>query len=238
MGPLLSSTSRPPSVNGGICGVDNGWIWCPPRPPEDTTGMRYCLSEPIAHIWDAARHLDEAADAHLNGNSALAEELIRRADKPEIRSWLKAIWADSSVHLRVPLPQQQPISKELRSTSRMPTASDKALIHQRDGYNCRFCGMPVIRRETRTRIRALYPNALNWGSKEAEQHAAFQAMWAQYDHVVPHAKGGTNDLQNLVLTCAACNFGRAGYTLEEVAVSDPRLRPPVRSTWDGLERFK
>lgn len=201
-------------------------------------GMRYCLSEPIADIWDAARHLDDAADAHLNGNSALAEELIRRADRPEIRRWLKSIWADSSVHLRVPLPRQQPMSKELRSKSRMPTTSDKVVIHQRDGYNCRFCGMPVIRREARTRIRALYPNALNWGSKEVEQHAAFQAMWAQYDHVVPHAKGGTNDLENLVLTCAACNFGRAGYTLEEVAVSDPRLRPPVRSIWDGLERFK
>lgn len=201
--------------------------------------MRRCLCEPIPQILEAARYLDEAATAHLSGKRGLAEELIRRADLPAIRSWLKPIWADSSVHLRAKAADDPlPVSKELRSKARMPTPAVKALIHQRDGYNCRFCGTPVVRRETRSRIRALYPAALSWGSKEAEQHAAFQAMWAQYDHIVPHARGGSNDLDNLVLTCAACNFGRAGYTLEEVAVVDPRLRPPAPSRWDGLERFK
>lgn len=201
--------------------------------------VRRCLCEPIPQLLEAARYLDEAATVHLGGNRELAEELIRRADMPVIRSWLKPIWADSSVHLRVKARSEPlPMNKELRSKARMPTAAVKALVHQRDGYNCRFCGTPVVRRETRSRIKALYPTALSWGSKEAEQHAAFQAMWAQYDHVVPHAKGGSNELDNLVLTCAACNFGRAGYTLEEVAVADPRLRPPAPSSWDGLERFK
>ena len=114
----------------------------------------------------------------------------------------------------------------------------KESVHRRDGYNCRFCGMPVIRRETRAKIRAAYPNALNWGDREVEQHAAFQAMWAQYDHLLPHARGGTNDLENLVLTCAPCNFGRAGYTLAEVGVADPTLRLPTASAWDGLKRFR
>lgn len=201
--------------------------------------QRLCLSEPTPQITEAARYLEEATVAHLNGDAPLAEALIRKADIPEIRRWLKPIWADSRVHLRVTAPQEQlSLSRELRSKARMPSASIKALIHQRDGYNCRFCGMPVVRRETRTRIRALYPAALSWGSKEAEQHAAFQAMWAQYDHVMPHARGGTNELENLVLTCAACNFGRAGYTLEEVAVTDPRIRAPAPTSWDGLERFR
>jgi len=202
--------------------------------------LRLCLSDPIPQIADAARYLDAAVSAHLQGKFALAEDLIRLADMPEIRKWLKPIWADSSVHLRFPTTQQEqiPMSKELRAKARMPTGADKERIHQRDGYNCRFCGIPVIRRETRTRIRAAYPNALTWGDKEVQQHAAFQAMWAQYDHLLPHAKGGTNDFENLVLTCAACNFGRAGYTLEEVGVADPRSRPPIPSTWDGLERFR
>jgi len=208
-------------------------------PTSTTNSLRLCLSEPIPQIAEAARFLDEAATAHLSGRSELAEDLIRRADMPEIRKWLKPIWADSSVHLRFPASQEQkPLSKELRSKERLATTSDKARIHQRDGYNCRFCGMPIIRRETRARIKAIYPTALTWGSKDVEQHAAFQAMWAQYDHVVPHARGGPTILENLVLTCAACNFGRAGYTLEEVAVADPRLRPPLRTAWDGLERLR
>jgi hypothetical protein len=165
--------------------------------------------------------------------------LIRVADMVEIRKWTKAIWADSSIHLVASAIQEQPsLSKQLRAKSRMPTGAEKERIHQRDGYNCRFCGMTIIRRETRTRMRAIYPNAVTWGSKELEQHAAFQTMWAQYDHLVPHAKGGTNDLDNMVLTCAPCNFGRGSYSLAEVGVADPRTRPPLRSTWDGLERFR
>ncbi|MEL0166487.1 MAG: HNH endonuclease [Pseudomonadaceae bacterium] len=61
-------------------------------------------------------------------------------------------------------------------------------------------------------------------------------MWAQYDHVVPHSHGGANDLDNLVVTCAACNFGKMEYTLDELGLIDPRTIPPIQSSWDGLER--
>jgi hypothetical protein len=201
--------------------------------------MRRCLSEPIAQIAEAAEYLSAAVSAHLKGDFSEADALLRRADMPELYAWLRPIWGNSSVHL---LPtakiEQLSLSKELRSKERMPNASLKAQIHQRDGYNCRFCGMPVIRREIRTLIRAKYPAALRWGNKDAEHHTAFMVMWAQYDHVVPHAYGGTNDLANIVLACAACNFGRAAYTLEQVGVSDPRLRNPVRGFWNGLEGFR
>ena len=202
-----------------------------------SANLRACLSKPIPQVEVASQYLDSAVSAHLEGNTALAAELIIRADIPEIRRWTKSIWADSSVHLR--LPQTEPsLSRELRSKARMPTSAERASVHRRDGYNCRFCGMPVIRRETRVRMRAAYPNALSWGCREVEQHAAFQAMWAQYDHLVPHARGGTNEIENLVLTCAPCNFGRAGYTLAEVGVAYPTARFPISSAWEGLERFR
>ena len=121
---------------------------------------------------------------------------------------------------------------------RMPTSEDRRILHQRDGYHCRFCGIPLIRREIRQRFCKLYPRVPIWGKKNIDQHAAFQAMWAQYDHVVPHAYGGGNDLANLVVTCAPCNFGRMELTLEEANLLDPRAREPVRSSWDGLERLR
>jgi len=62
-------------------------------------------------------------------------------------------------------------------------------------------------------------------------------MWVQYDHLLAHARSGTNDLKNIVITCAPCNFCRAEYTLAEVGLLDPLAREPIRSTWDGLERF-
>ena len=198
--------------------------------------MRQSLSEPIAQLKDAARFLDAGVSAHLQGRRAIAEDLFRLADMPEIRKWTKSIWSNSEVHVRA-RSSEPVLAKELRAKERMPSAAEKLRVHQRDGYHCRFCGMPVVRSHTRKLIHEAYPEAVTWGDKEVQQHAAFQAMWAQYDHLVPHARGGTNDLENLVLTCAPCNFGRAGYTLQEVAVTDPRTRLPVQSQWDGLERF-
>ncbi len=207
--------------------------------PDATTSKVYrkSISEPIPQVTEAAKYLDAAVSAHLSGKRGLADELIRAADILEIRIWTKSIWANTEIHLCFPRSSASSLPKDQRVKVRMPTRAEKLQIHERDGYNCRFCGMPVIRPEVRGLIRAVYPAALSWGSKEIEQHSAFQAMWAEYDHVLSHARGGTNDLDNLVLACAPCNFGRGGYTLEEVGVQDPRERPIIRSPWDGLERF-
>lgn len=119
----------------------------------------------------------------------------------------------------------------------MPTAHQVRQLHERDGYHCRFCGIPVIRPEVRKRAMAAYPSVVLWGRSNATQHAGFQALWAQYDHVVPHAHGGSNELENLVVTCAPCNFGKMSYTIEQLGLLDPRQFSPVKSTWDGLERL-
>jgi len=200
---------------------------------------RSCLREPILEIMDAARYLDAAASAYLAKRPDLAEELIRLADIPAIREWTESIWGKGSPYVQYrSLPSTQPdLSPADRVQVRMPTTAEKQSLHLRDGYHCRFCGIPVIRSEVRARIRKVFPLALQWGKQNIAQHAGFQAMWAQYDHILPHAKGGNNGLDNVVVTCAPCNFGRMSYTLEEVGLADPRQRAPVVSSWDGLERF-
>ncbi|MBD2120093.1 HNH endonuclease [Trichocoleus sp. FACHB-262] len=200
---------------------------------------RPCLREPIPEIVDAARYLDAAVSAHLIGRFDLAEALIRLADIPAVREWTESLWGATSPYTqyRVIENASPHLPKDQRVPNRMPTAAQTHFLHQRDGYHCRFCGIPVIRSEVRDRLRKFYPDALPWGKTNPEQHSAFQALWLQYDHLLPHARGGNNDLENVVITCAPCNFGRGSYTLEEVGLADPRLREPVRSTWDGLERF-
>ena len=49
-------------------------------------------------------------------------------------------------------------------------------------------------------------------------------------------------MENLVVACPACNFGRDRYMMTEVGLRDPRLslRSPSWSgwrEWDGLERI-
>jgi 5-methylcytosine-specific restriction endonuclease McrA len=202
--------------------------------------LRRCLRDPIPQISEAAQYLDGAVLAHLAGHFDRAEELIRLADMPSVREWTESLWGANSPYARPITGATAPASlpKEQRVPVRMPTSSEKRYLHERDGYHCRFCGIPVIRKEIRERIKKRYPQSLSWGRTNPSQHAAFQAMWLQYDHVLPHARGGTNDVDNVAITCAPCNYGRWNRTVDEVGLVDPRLHPPVRSAWDGLERFR
>jgi hypothetical protein len=201
------------------------------------TVNRRCFRDPIPEIEQAALLLETAVSAHLSGNCAEAAELICRADIDAIRQWTESLWGKSSpyVKCRPSAPTTNALAE--RQKFRM-TAKEKTELHLRDGYHCRFCGIPVIRQEIRDRIRKAYPDSLRWGKSNADQHAAFQAMWAQYDHVIPRARGGTNDLSNLIVTCGPCNFARMNHTLEEVGLLDPRDFEPVRSSWNGLQRFR
>jgi hypothetical protein len=83
-----------------------------------------------------------------------------------------------------------------------------------------------------------YPKSAVWGKRTADCHAALQAMWAQYDHVVPFTLAGDTRIDNLIVTCAPCNFSRMEHSVEPVGLIDPRTCEPVRSSWDGLERFR
>jgi hypothetical protein len=206
----------------------------------ESSSLRRCLREPIPEIAEAARYLDEAVSAHLAGRSDFAEELIRRADMQEIREWSESLWGKNSPYVKYRFVANAPPSmrREHRIALRMPTIAEKQALLQRDGYHYRFCGIRVIRETIRRRIKAVYPNALSWGRTNLTQHAAFQAMWVQYDHLLAHARGGNNNLDNMVISCAPCNFGRMNYCLEEVGLIDPRTREPMRSSWDGLERLR
>jgi 5-methylcytosine-specific restriction endonuclease McrA len=75
------------------------------------------------------------------------------------------------------------------------------------------------------------------GRTNPTQHAAFQCMWLQFDHVVPHSRGGDNSVDNVVVTCGPCNYGRAERTLDELGLIDPRQKPVQKTDWDGLERM-
>ena len=84
-----------------------------------------------------------------------------------------------------------------------------------------------------------YSASIPWDAYDpGKQHAGFQSLWLQFDHVVPHSHGCRSDLENVVVSCALCNFGKHGFTLRQLGLIDPRLREPIPSIWDGLERLR
>jgi hypothetical protein len=197
-----------------------------------------CLRPPIPEVFAAAKYLDAAVSAHMIGDSELADHLIRAANMDEVRAWTESLWGKASPYVQPrALPNSPPVlSRSERVVERMPTGAVLAELHRRDGFHCRFCGVPVIRKVVRVFLGKLYPAALRWERTNLSQHAAFQAMWAQYDYVLAHARGGDNSIENTIVTCAPCNFAKMNYTLEELGLSDPRTRHPLKSDWDGLER--
>ena len=62
-------------------------------------------------------------------------------------------------------------------------------------------------------------------------------MWAQYNHILPHAHGGRSDLENVYLTCAACNYGRGNYLLEKFDLLHPVYTGHVMAIGLALRDF-
>lgn len=206
-----------------------------------TPDLRTCLRPPIDDVAIAADYLNDAVTAHLEGRIGEVEDLLVQANIAAIKEWADSLIGKfdkyNTPRFRLSTP---PMVAATREKVRMPSSELKRMLHIRYGYHCCFCGAPIIRRQVRERLVSLYPKVVPWGTRDSDKHAAVFVMEAQYDHVVPHSRGGGNDLENIVLTCLPCNYGRGGFTLEEMGLFDPRTHKRVEcifSGWDGLERL-
>ena len=126
--------------------------------------------------------------------------LLRQADMPVLFDYARRLMGreDHEVHRRR-ASDESPVKAE-KVFARMPGAAETLALHARDGWRCRFCGCRVVSGRARSAVRASLPGALPWGEGEG-YHAAFFAMTASVDHVVPHSAGGTNEPGNLVTAC-------------------------------------
>lgn len=209
-------------------------------------GPRRCLREPIPEIWVAAERLMAAMEAHRAGDRASAERLLEEADDHKIAAWTDSLWSawSADIHRIRAIDRAPPtLLRAHRPLPRMPTPETRQAVLRRDGFFCRFCGIPVVHASVRARIRRMYPQALRWSRIAREQHAAFQAMWLQFDHVLPNSRGGESTVENVVITCAPCNYGRMEHVLEEMGLADPRTSQyprtwPAYAKWDGLSGFR
>lgn len=202
--------------------------------------LRRCIKEPIPEIFDVWKLMCNAVNAHLSGDTARADFLFRQANSQTVWEWLNSSWTGVAKNVVIwkPAGDSHPVGHALRDPDRNISKAVRSLVLARDGYKCRYCGLPVIDARIRKQAHLLYPDAVPWDSRDNKsQHAGFQCLWLQYDHVEPHSHGGRSDPDNVVIACASCNFGKDRFTLRQLRLIDPRDTPPVSSQYNGLENF-
>jgi hypothetical protein len=201
--------------------------------------LKNCLLVPPIEIFTTAKILIKAAEEHQIENHSEVKKLLTLVNDNKIRDWTESLWGKAGIYYQLQKKHGAPktIDPKSRDPKRMPNKNLERELIERDGHFCRFCGIPVVRKEIRSLLNDHYPLELPWGKTNFDQHAAFQAMWLQFDHIIPHARGGTTTLENMIITCAPCNYGRMNFLLEEIELELSKRQSPSILNWTGLEEL-
>jgi len=132
------------------------------------------------------------------------------------------------------------LNKEAKSLNPSPRLLPKVekLVFIRDSYRCRYCSLRIIAKEVFAEYSRIVGRELFSVEREnSKRNGLTLGLRGVADHVEPFASGGLTEIENLVTSCYSCNFGKAGYSLEQLGIEDPRLRPPVNDDWEGLTEY-
>jgi len=154
----------------------------------------------------------------------------------EMREWCSEHGQMSGMHRknRLTLPNPVAIDKTLRDPLRSPRKYQRQ-VYERDGYRCRYCGIRLVENEVLSQFaHRLDGPEFRKGPTNLDKHGIIHAFTPVADHVVPWSQGGKTNPSNLVTSCGPCNYGKSGYTIDQIGLDDPLSRPPTTGGWDGL----
>jgi 5-methylcytosine-specific restriction endonuclease McrA len=181
----------------------------------------------------------KAVEAFIAGNKNLCLEIIGQIRTAEITEWYIEHGQMSGRHrkLQLNIPPPETIDIDLRDPVRSPAKLQKQ-VFERDSYHCRYCGGKLISQEfLKTFIKRLNSPLFSRGETNLNTHGIIHLTWPVADHVIPWNKGGRTSLDNLVTSCAPCNYGKDGDTIEQLGLIDPFERPVKKSNWYGFKNI-
>ena len=181
----------------------------------------------------------EAVDLFINGQKSSSIEKLLSIRNDELKEWSIEHGQMSGMHRMNHLQKDQPIAidSSLRDPLRSPKKFEK-LVFERDGYRCRYCGVKLVSNQFFSKfIKSLDSNLFKKGPTNLDTHGIIHIFNPVADHVIPWNLGGETNPENLVSSCGPCNYGKAGYTIEQIGIHDPFSRKPIVDSWDGLSSY-
>ena len=141
------------------------------------------------------------------------------------------------VNDRKKIDEENKTVKKDNETPRLNPTLEKD-VFKRDCYRCRYCGQRIVAKEVFSEVsRILGSENFSVERENSKRTGLTLGLRGVADHVDPYASGGETEVDNLVTSCYSCNFGKAGYTLKQMGLDDPRARKPVNDDWNGLSEF-
>jgi hypothetical protein len=199
---------------------------------------RWTRFEPLApdtSLLAGFPHFDEAVHHAAGGDVEAAKSALHAVDSSAIREWFVE-HAQVAGAARFHALNRPPIPKYTGAIDPVPYPS-QAIVSQvlaADGHRCRYCQRPVVNVKVLKLVEEIVgKDSFSLGPTNAEMHGSAFAHRGAVDHVMPRTRGGPTEPRNLVTACYPCNYGKAHYTLEELALDLPR--PPLLDGWDGLQ---
>ena len=129
------------------------------------------------------------------------------------------------------------LKKKLNLSPRDKPAITKE-VFKRDFYRCRYCSLRIITSEVFSEYsRIVVSDSFSVDRETTPRNRITPGLRGVADHVEPYALGAGTELENLVTSCYSCNFGKAGYTLDQLRIEDPRSRQPKDDGWRGLTNY-
>ena len=178
-----------------------------------------------------------AVDKFIEGYRDEALDLISTIRSLELINWSIEHGQMSGRHRKITLGKPKPavVPEALRDPVRSPRKYQET-VFERDGYKCRYCGTKLISQKMmKAFISKLNSEQFAKGSTNLTTHGIIHITWPVADHVIPWNIGGRTNLYNLVSSCGPCNYGKDGYTCEELGIENPFKKPPITDSWNGLK---
>jgi len=177
-----------------------------------------------------------AVDQLLDGNRDSCLEIIYNLKNTEMTNWFIEHGQMSGRHrkIKLNLPKIEKLDNSFKDPIRNPTKLQNK-VFERDGFKCRYCGSKLISQEfIKLFIDKLNSNIFIRGKTNLTKHGIIHLTWPVADHIQPHSIGGKTSLDNLVSSCGPCNYGKDGFTIEQIGIENPMNKNPIIDNWKGL----